>query len=221
MTELTSADDKSPPSAASDNLPKEVQDSTPGLAQVWYSPKTLEVLRQEVLSSGCRTAAFLSVPSVFFGLTEEERLRCGCQLFEYDRRWESEQGFVFFDYKSPLESIDSSLHGRFDFIIADPPALMQDVLAKYAEVIKLLASPDAKIIFSTLESFMPRMLDMLDAFPQRFKPMLPGFAWADTGRYAFFTNYRSEALRKPNEELEAHLRENEDSDAPVEEYWAY
>ena len=54
------------------------------LNQYWYSKPTIEVLcnaiRERYESSGDMRVAFLSTPSLFFSLSEEERK--GCMLFD-------------------------------------------------------------------------------------------------------------------------------------------
>ena len=86
----------------------------------------------------------LSCPSLYFH-DEAARWRdtFGLVNFEFDRRWESDPGFVFYDCYRPTE-IAEQLHGQFDFIVADPPAINNRTLECYAATIKLLAARGAK-----------------------------------------------------------------------------
>ncbi|KAL1499440.1 hypothetical protein AB1Y20_011644 [Prymnesium parvum] len=148
---------------------------TPGLLQVWYSESTLAALAREVEHAQPRRLACLSCPSVYFWLREKGS--CAASNFEYDRRWGEDTNFVFFDCYSP-DDVDPSLHAQFDFLIADPPSLQLSVLENYATVIRRLAAPGAKILFSTFDSFFPTI-----------------------GRWCFYSNFKCVALCVPNDEL--------------------
>lgn len=68
-------------------------------------------------------------------------------LFEYDRRFAAYgEDFKFYDYKTPLE-IPREKSGYYDLVIADPPFLSEDCLAKTAVSIKYLTKD--KIILCT------------------------------------------------------------------------
>jgi len=68
-------------------------------------------------------------------------------------------------------------------------------------VIRRLAAPGAKILFSTFDSFFPTMSDLLLLSPQLFKPALPGLGYAESGRWCFYSNFKCVALCVPNDEL--------------------
>eukprot|EP00966_Prymnesium_polylepis_P279806 6464348-Prymnesium_polylepis.1 len=95
---------------------------TKGLIQVWYSTNTLQKLEAEIVHASPLRLACLSCPSVYFHLSEEARAKCGASNFEYDRRWADDKNFVFYDCYAP-SNVEESLHGQFDFLIADPPSL--------------------------------------------------------------------------------------------------
>uniref|UniRef100_A0A7S4M2W1 Uncharacterized protein n=1 Tax=Prymnesium polylepis TaxID=72548 RepID=A0A7S4M2W1_9EUKA len=173
---------------------------TKGLIQVWYSTNTLQKLEAEIVHASPLRLACLSCPSVYFHLSEEARAKCGASNFEYDRRWADDKNFVFYDCYAP-SNVEESLHGQFDFLIADPPSLQTSVLENYATTIRLLAAPGARILFSTFDSFQPTMSELLGLSPQRFKPALPGLGYAESGRWSFYANFASVALCLPNEEL--------------------
>jgi len=191
---------------------------TPGLIQVWYSDYTLNALKAAIIEAAPAKVAWLSCPSLYFH-DEAARWRdtFGLVNFEFDRRWESDPGFVFYDCYRPTE-IAEQLHGQFDFIVADPPAINNRTLECYAATIKLLAARGAKIIFSTLENFDPTMQDLLGLSPQRFRPDLPGFAL--DGRWCFYTSFACRSLSQPNPvadaKREAAKLEEEDQEGYAE-----
>lgn len=189
---------------------------TPGLVQVWYSTETLDALQTIILDLAPSRVACLSCPSVFYHLSEQARAKHGLANFEFDRRWEDDDGFVFYDCYRPAELPDE-LMGSFDLIIADPPALTDQTLECYATTIKLLAVPSgACILFSTLESFDVTMLELLGLSPQRFKPDLPGFAL--DGRWDFFSNFKSETLSQPNAVADAKRAAAAEQESEADEY---
>ena len=176
---------------------------TKGLIQVWYSTLTLQTLEREIEAARPKPQrlACLSCPSVYFHLNEASRAAHGATNFEFDRRWADDTNFVFYDCYAPAV-VDPSLHGQFDFLIADPPSLQIPVLENYATTIRLLAAPGARILFSTFDSFQPTMGELLGLSPQRFKPALPGLGYAESGRWCFYANFACAALNVPNPELE-------------------
>lgn len=185
--------------------------------------------------------AFLSTPSIFFGLSAEERAAIGAALFEFDQRWSSgaraclhtrrgrcrfltlsssltaEPGFVAYDCYKPL-AVPSELLGQFDLLVADPPSMHEQVLRNYAATIKLLGAPGARVLFSTLEAFSSLMLDLLGVLPRPFRPMV-NFVWAQAGLYALYTNFDAPALQCDNVEFARAEGGNADEGEPVEEYW--
>ena len=78
-------------------------------------------------------------------------------LKQYDKKWEADRGFVFYDYKQP-EDVPEALKGSFDLIVVDPPFITEEVWAKYTTTIKLLLKegvndeniPHGKMILTTL-----------------------------------------------------------------------
>lgn len=65
-----------------------------------------------------------------------------CDLLQYDKKWNSDEGFVFYDYNAP-DAIAESLRGTFDAVIIDPPFIVEEVWRKYAVSAKLLLKPGA------------------------------------------------------------------------------
>jgi hypothetical protein len=91
--------------------------------------------------------AFLSTPSIYFSL--EEEFRKECFVFDFDRKWESDRGFVFYDFNHPND-VPSELSGSFDCVVVDPPFITKEVWEKYAATSRLLLKPggDILILFS-------------------------------------------------------------------------
>jgi len=56
---------------------------------------------------------------------------------QFDRQWDKDPGFVFYDYKKP-QDIPPELHHQFDYIVIDPPFITEEVWQKYSEAAKLL-----------------------------------------------------------------------------------
>ena len=84
--------------------------------QYWYSAATVRAMVTEAESAvaageaessdsdgGSNSAllAFVSTPSVFFSLSPEIRARS--VLLEFDPQWQDDPGFVFYDYRKPLD----------------------------------------------------------------------------------------------------------------------
>src|SRR3989338_7551247 len=101
------------------------------LNQYWYSEATIQALCEEIKLYGSKVA-FLSTPSLYFAFPEEERKNF--KLFEFDKKWESDPGFVFFDFNHP-DKIPVGLWNSFDYIVVDPPFITKEVWVKYIEAV--------------------------------------------------------------------------------------
>lgn len=71
--------------------------------------------------------AFVSTPSVCCSMPKE--LRENCTLLEFDEKLKTEKNFVFYDFNKPLE-LPTTLEGKFDFILIDPPFITEEVWSK-------------------------------------------------------------------------------------------
>ena len=56
---------------------------------------------------------------------------------QYDKKWESDRGFVHYDFNEP-ENVPASLLGTFDVVVIDPPFITREVWEKYAITAHLL-----------------------------------------------------------------------------------
>ena len=93
-------------------------------------------------------------------------------LQQYDKKWETDRGFVFYDYKQP-EIFPEALRGTFDMVVVDPPFITEEVWALYATTTKLLikdgvnvdGSPKGKMILTTLFENAGMLKRILNARP--------------------------------------------------------
>ena len=102
--------------------------------QYWYSASTIARIVEAMVATG-GSIAFLSTPSLYFSLPDD--LRAQAYVFDYDKKWEMDRGFVFYDFNAP-EAVPAALHGTFDLVVVDPPFITHEVWEKYAVTAKLL-----------------------------------------------------------------------------------
>eukprot|EP00933_Yihiella_yeosuensis_P028580 TRINITY_DN22426_c1_g1_i1.p1 TRINITY_DN22426_c1_g1~~TRINITY_DN22426_c1_g1_i1.p1 ORF type:complete len:382 (-),score=90.96 TRINITY_DN22426_c1_g1_i1:67-1212(-) len=164
------------------------------LNQYWYSTKTIAALVQQALEAGGQ-AAFVSTPSIYFSLPDEARQRS--KVLDFDRQWESDPGFVFYDFNEP-EALGLDLHGQFDFILVDPPFITREVWEKYAVTTRLLAREGAKILCTTINENAPMMQEILGLQPALFRPSIPNLVY----QYSIYVNYTSKRLDELNPEID-------------------
>jgi EEF1A lysine methyltransferase 1 len=147
--------------------------------QYWYSERTIARIVEALVENGGKIA-FLSTPSLYFSLPED--LRSKAYVFDYDRKWESDRGFVFYDYRLP-EDFPEQLKGSFDMVVVDPPFIVEEVWEKYAITSKLLlkkglaadGSPAGKVILTTVFENAAMLERLLGAKPT--------VCYTDTTRY--------------------------------------
>ncbi|KAG7265291.1 hypothetical protein CRUP_032444 [Coryphaenoides rupestris] len=114
-----------------------------GMSQFWYDDETATRLAEEVIheaGDGGRIAC-VSAPSVYQKLKQgvvDGSDRVSAVVLEFDRRFAAYgDDFVFYDYNDPL-ALPAALQGGFDVVLADPPYLSQECLAKVAQTVKFL-----------------------------------------------------------------------------------
>lgn len=59
---------------------------------------------------------------------------------QYDKKWNDDPGFVFYDFNEP-ENVPSDLLGSFDMVVIDPPFITREVWEKYTATAKVLMKP--------------------------------------------------------------------------------
>ncbi|KEG07307.1 hypothetical protein DQ04_10231000 [Trypanosoma grayi] len=185
--------------------------------QYWYTPHTVRALLDEVRHHAT-ACAFLSTPSLYFALMDASasnddgnnesstsgedgaaaQLRAKSRLFEYDRQWEMEPGFVHYDYHKP-EHVPVQHLGAFDYVLADPPFITEDVWTAYVHTAKLLLRPGGKVLFTTVMENHTVLEGLLDAplFIASFRPAIAHLTY----QYVCFTNYGATRLAQANAEL--------------------
>ena len=128
--------------------------------QYWYSPNTIDRIVEDVINlyssdnNNDKVLIFLSTPSLYFSLPDY--IMKNSYVFDYDKKWSNDRGFVFYDFNNP-SSIPNNLLGKADYIIIDPPFITRDVWEKYTETAKLLikngndstGQPYGKIVCTT------------------------------------------------------------------------
>jgi len=219
------------------------------LYQYWYSKATIDAIVAECLDHASRVA-FLSTPSIYFSLCEGEAKKNGrdvkkemvadskeyveaekrqkraqaifkaSRLFDYDKSFDSAEGYVFYNYKEPEKIPEEHWH-KFDFVVIDPPSVRDDVLALYARAARILLPkaeqtntcqlcwfgrqkpkpigvkpPSSKILISSLagDSHSKLMHSLFGAKPCVFLPTIPNLIY----QYHLYTNYDSVRLSQPN-----------------------
>ena len=110
----------------------------------------------------------ISCPTLYLKLKELRPLLCELVLLEYDRRFESHDDFVFYDYKDPLKLPDKLQSRSCDIVIIDPPFLSEECLTKAAITAKHLAKD--KIILCTGAVMEDVAKKVLDVVPTKFVP---------------------------------------------------
>lgn len=164
------------------------------LNQYWFSFVTVAAFVAEV----CETpgpAALVSSPSVYFSLPEEVRQRC--KVLDFDRQWEADPGFVFYDFNEP-EQLPLELCGQFEFILIDPPFITREVWEKFAATARFLARPGARLLCTTIAENQALLHDILGVWPASFRPSIPNLVY----QYSTYINYPSERLDRLNAEID-------------------
>uniref|UniRef100_A0A7S2RLB1 Protein-lysine N-methyltransferase n=1 Tax=Rhizochromulina marina TaxID=1034831 RepID=A0A7S2RLB1_9STRA len=164
--------------------------------QYWYSKPSINKMVEETRAEAGRPmkVAFLSTPSIFFSLSEEEREQC--VVLDFDRKWEAIPGFQFYDFNDP-EGLPAEMHHAFEMLVIDPPFITREVWEKYTTTAKLLLQPGGKLLCSTVDENAEMMKELLDVHTNVFRPRIPNLVY----QYSFYTNYASEGLSQVNQEI--------------------
>eukprot|EP00466_Bigelowiella_natans_P014301 jgi/Bigna1/126647/aug1.3_g1355 len=189
------------------------------LYQYWYSKATIDAIVEECNDSAKRVA-FLSTPSLYFSLGDSPLARTS-RLFDFDKKFDTAPGFVFFDYKHP-ENIPKEYQHYFDFVVIDPPSVRDDVLVLYAKAARILLHESRpvpkcgvfccsrretssqtrketvkrRILITSLAGgkHAKLMYRLFRVTPCVFLPTIPNLIY----QYHLYANYQSERLSKPN-----------------------
>jgi hypothetical protein len=170
--------------------------------QYWYSPFTIDRMVEDMVQQATIDGrndykiAFLSTPSLYFSLPEE--IRKNSFVFDYDKKWDNDRGFVFYDFNSP-EVVPADLLGSCDMVVIDPPFITRDVWEKYAISAKLLLKKETgQIIGTTVYENAAMLAELLEGVkPTNFLPSIPNLVY----QYNLYTNYESVVFDKKNPEI--------------------
>eukprot|EP00659_Diplonema_papillatum_P006670 gene6670-10226_t len=174
-----------------------VTKENPDLNQYWYSDKTIDHFVKEITAQCKVGAAFLSTPSLYFSLPADSDARKKSKVFEFDRQWESDPGFVFYDYTKP-EHVNIALFGQFDVVVIDPPFITEECWELYAKTTKLLLCPGGKVICTTIAENEGLMQRLMGCSPVPFQPSIPNLVY----QYNTYTSYTPTAhLESINDEI--------------------
>jgi len=164
------------------------------LNQYWFSKGTIAAFVDEVEATD-GSAALVSTPSIYFSLSEAVRTRS--KVLDFDRQWEADAGFVFYDFNEP-DAVPSELHNTFDFVLVDPPFITPEVWEKYATTTRLLLRPGGRVLCTTIAENASMMQELLGLQPVRFRPSIPTLVY----QYSVYTNYQSDRLDALNPEID-------------------
>jgi hypothetical protein len=144
--------------------------------QYWYGEGTVAAILRELalsLPAGARVA-FVSCPSLFFGLPAAVRAAARHALLEIDvAAFGSTPGFVLYDHCHP-EALPAALAGQFDAVCLDPPLISPEVWELTARTARhLLGARGRAVIASTVPGNAPLLARLFGATRVRFRPELP------------------------------------------------
>lgn len=127
-------------------------------------------------------------------------MRGSCYVFDFDKKWENDRGFVFYDFNQPT-SVPSELIGTFDMMVVDPPFIVREVWEKYAITCKLLLKKGAegRLLLTTVNENLSMLQDILgeDVYATSFLPSIPNLVY----QYNLYVNYQSNVFSKKNPEI--------------------
>lgn len=177
----------------------DITSERPDLNQYWYSAASIAALVSEVEHHATK-CAFLSCPSLYFALPEGSSLRAQSHVFEFDRQWENDRGFVFYDFHRPLE-VPIQMMDAFDYVVVDPPFITREVWSQYIETVQLLLKKGGKVLFTSVLENHGMLEQGMDQglYVPLFRPSIPHLTY----QYHCFTSYVATQLQFFNPELEA------------------
>lgn len=178
------------------------------LNQYWYAESSVAAILAELSSSLPASAriAFVSCPSLFFGLPAEERLRAGHALLEIDAdSFGAAPGFVAYDHCAP-EALPAALAGAFDAVCLDPPLISSEVWELTARAARfLLGERGRAVIASTVPGNAALLARLFGARRVRFRPELPHLVHS----FSLYTNFEPRVLCLENADFPGDGRADE------------
>ncbi len=175
-------------------------DENSQLNQYWYSIDTSSFLCNLIIEglstisavdqTDSNRLAFLSTPSLFFTMSNNDESKNNHVLFEFDEQWNSHKHFVFYDFNRPIDVIEQNPRygSAFDMVIIDPPFVTVEAWEKYAKTAKALLKPGGLILATTIFENAKLLETLLDLKPiPSYKPKIPNLIY----QYTVFTNFQS------------------------------
>ena len=114
-------------------------------SQFWNDDETATLLAKELLEGATNdtSIAIVSAPSVYVQVHNAllhwpPHARPLVKLLEFDSRFSVCEGFVHYDFNSPLK-LSTELKGNFDRVLCDPPFLSEDCQTKTAMTVEWLS----------------------------------------------------------------------------------
>eukprot|EP00252_Welwitschia_mirabilis_P014067 TRINITY_DN31092_c0_g1_i1.p1 TRINITY_DN31092_c0_g1~~TRINITY_DN31092_c0_g1_i1.p1 ORF type:complete len:242 (+),score=53.82 TRINITY_DN31092_c0_g1_i1:194-919(+) len=144
------------------------------LSQFWYDNSTASTMAEELryLSSISDSAvACVSCPTLYVQL-KRSFPHVKAKIFEYDERFSKyAEDFVFYDYNEP-EVFPSSYSHQFQIVVADPPYLSEECLAKVSRTMLSLAAKDNAFLLLLTGKVQQELAErLLNMHPCGFQPM--------------------------------------------------
>lgn len=161
--------------------------------QYWYSPRTIATIVEALVAVG-GSLAFLSTPSLYFSLPDD--LRARAKVYDFDKKWNEDPGFVFYDFNAP-EVVPPDQLGTFDVVVIDPPFITHEVWEKYATTAKLLLKPGGKVVGTTVFENSDVLNKLLGLSSTAFQPSIPNLVY----QYNLFTNFECPSFTVRNPEI--------------------
>uniref|UniRef100_A0A7G3B2K8 Protein-lysine N-methyltransferase n=1 Tax=Lutzomyia longipalpis TaxID=7200 RepID=A0A7G3B2K8_LUTLO len=118
------------------------------LSQFWYDEETISTVAgacKEISTGKDFTIGLFSCPSLF---EEVSKAAPNVYLFEYDERFlRKGKNCIFYDYTKGKDTENlRKFHEFFDLVIADPPFLSEECIARTSEILRHVAKSSGKII---------------------------------------------------------------------------
>ncbi|PSK54095.1 hypothetical protein B9Z65_7901 [Elsinoe australis] len=167
-------------------------------SQFWYTEATADTLAEQLLDGATSDTniAVISAPSVYVAirrlLQDDTRysVKPNLVLLEFDERFAVfKDDFARYDFQEPLK-LDSSLKGKFDRIICDPPFLSEDCQTKTALTARWMAKSwsDTRIIVCTGERMETLIHQLYGKTGLRTTTFLPEHAKGLSNEFRCYAN---------------------------------
>jgi hypothetical protein len=104
--------------------------------------------------------------------------------------------FFPFDFKR-VADVPAQYYARFDFVLIDPPFITKEVWQAYADAVRLITRPGARVLCSTIDENAGLLKELLGVERATFRPLIPNLVY----QYSLFANYQHAGLEGVNEEV--------------------